>query len=84
MSTAFREPRTNLSTIKKTTMRINLEIDAADFGIIHLEASEVIRVSRRGRGQEPQISAQQSRELKNLRTKKNISVEILNAFFLSW
>ena len=63
-------------------MTINLEIDADDFGTIHLEASEVIRVSRRGRGQEPQISAQQSRELKNLRTKKTISLEILNAFFL--
>ena len=46
MSTAFKEPRTKTSTRKKTT--INLEIDAADFGIIHLEASELIRVSRRG------------------------------------
>ena len=59
----------NLSSRKKMT--INLEIDAGDFGTIHLEASEVIRVPRRGRGQEPQISAQQSRELKNLQTEKN-------------
>ena len=57
-------------------MTINLEIDADDFGTIHLEASEVIRVSRRRRGQEPQISAQQSRELKNLQTEKKISLEI--------
>ena len=72
----------NLSFRKKMT--INLEIDAGDFGTIHLEASEVIRVSRRGRGQEPQISAQQSRELKNLQTEKKRSAsKILNAFFLS-
>lgn len=43
---------------------INSEIDADDVGTIHLlEASSLIRVSRRGRGQEPQISA---RVLKNL------------------
>ena len=48
MSTAFKEPRTKTSTRKKTTINLETEIDAADFGIIHLEASELIRVSRRG------------------------------------